>query len=145
MWRTTFAVIAVSVAVWFLIDWLYKSDREMVEEKLERLFDAAREGGDAAVDEILAAFADDYRAEGAFDLKRIKSYLRRFVGESRVETLTPGGYKTLWAGTEILVPLLRLRVDTSEGTTNVLVEVAFIEQDEDDWRIVSVRRARLVR
>ena len=117
----------------------------MVEEKLERLFDAAREGGDAAVDEILAAFADDYRAEGAYTLKRLENYLRRFVGEGRIESLTPGGYKTLWAGTEILVPLLRLRVDTAAGTTNVLLEVAFVEQDEVDWRIISVRRARLAR
>lgn len=139
MWRTALAALALAVGIWFVIDWMFTSDQERVEQKLRHLIERAEQGGEDAVDEILAAFAADYEGEGSFTLERIERELRRHVAPGRVRSIVSGDFKTIWLGGEIHVPILRLTVQTEDAGGTMLLEVRFAEE-EDDWRIVRVSR-----
>ena len=129
--------VVACIVVVFFIDLLTVSDREQVEQDVERLLDLAREGGDEAVDEILAALARDYR--GAVSRKTLEANLRRYVGKGQITSLVTGGYKTIWAGEEIHVPLLRITVKTDGFTQTVLLSVTYARRD-GAWKVVDISR-----
>ena len=131
--------VVACIVVVFFIDLLTVSDREQVEQDVERLLDLAREGGDEAVDEILAALARDYR--GAVSRKTLEKNLRRYVGKGQITSLVTGGYKTIWDGEEIHVPILRITVKTAGFTQTVLLSVTYARRD-GAWKVVDISRWR---
>ena len=139
MWRGIAAGLAACIVVFYIVDLLTTSDREQVEQDVARLLDLAREGGDEAVDEILAALARDY--DGAVSRKALESYLRRYVGKKQITSLVTGNYKTIWAGDEIYVPLLRITARTAGFTQTVLLTVTYARRD-GAWKVVDISRWR---
>ncbi len=131
--------VVACIVVVFFIDLLTVSDREQVEQDVERLLDLAREGGDEAVDEILAALAPDYR--GALPRESIERYLRRYVGKKQITSLVAGNYKTIWAGDEIHVPLLRITAKTAGFTQTLLLTVSYARRD-GVWKVVDISQWR---
>ncbi len=134
----------VAIAIWFAIDALVTTDAERVEDEVERLVGLARQGGEDAAREILAALAEDYRGDGFFARERIADHVRRHVLEERAEEITTGKYVAVPAGDTILVPLLRLDVRTSRFEGTVLLRVTFAERD-GRFRVVNVEQWRLER
>jgi hypothetical protein len=145
VWRTVLLLFAVVLAGTVLINVLVTTDRELVEADVERLIELARRGGDRAVDEILASLADDYRGGPPFTRERIVRGLERYVGESSLELLETGGISTIWAGDEIVIPLLRIHARTHGGYEgNLLLRIHYAERD-GEWRIIEISRWDLER
>lgn len=144
MWRTVLAFFLLAVGAYVLINLLVTTEPERVEAQVERLVELARTGGDDAVDEILLAFADDYRGEDYFSLPRIEGYLRQYVGHRRIRSLETGGYTALWKDDEILVPILALYAKTDSVELRPVLRVTFASRD-GEWKIVNVANMRLER
>jgi hypothetical protein len=66
------------------------------------------------------------------------------VGEKRVRKLSTGDYKALWKGDEIVIPILRMDVETDRGSYSAILRVTFALRD-DAWKVVNVGRWRLER
>lgn len=139
MVRTGLLITAIAVACYVLIHLIVTTDRERVEAEVERLLELARSGGEDAADEILAAFADDYR--GTIPLKRIAAFVRDYVGASRIVKLTTGSYKTFWDGDEIRIPILALYITAKGWEAKTLLTVVCAERD-GEWKIVEFSRLR---
>ncbi len=136
------AALAVAVAAYLLIDALVTSDREEVERTVERLLAAARRGGDGAVDEILEALADDYRGEGPFARDAMERRLRTHLGgTARLTRLGAGGYRAIWKGDGILVPILSIEAAAGGAVQRVVLSVSFAERD-GRWRIRDITRVQ---
>ena len=139
MARTGLLITAIALACYVLIHLLVTTDRERVEAEVERLLELARSGGEEAADEILAAFADDYR--GTIPLKRITAYVRNYVGASKIVKLATGSYKTMWDGDEIRIPILALYITTEGWETKSVLTVVCAERD-GKWKIIEFSRPR---
>ncbi len=144
MWRTALVALLLAIGIWLAIDALVTTDAERVEDEVARLLDLAREGGDHAAGEILAALADDYRGDGFFARARIEEYVRRHVIEERAEEIATGDYAALPIGGEIVVPILSIHVRTKRFEANPILRVAFAERG-GRFRIVNVEQWRLER
>lgn len=140
MWRTILLGLGLAVAAYVAINLIVTTDLERVEEEIGHLVDLANEGGEAAVDGILAALADDYRGTPPFERESVERYLRRYVGDSKSRTITTGNPKPIWKGDEIFVPLLSVRATVDGATRQVILSLTFAERD-GRWRIVDISRA----
>lgn len=137
MWRTALVALLLAIGIWLAVDALHKTDSERVEDEVARLVDVARQGGEDAAREILAALADDYRGSGGFSRERIEGYVRQYVLEGRPEEITTGGYSAVTKGDETLVPLLRIDARTKRYQGSALLRVTFAERD-GRFRVVNV-------
>lgn len=144
MWRTALVALLLAIGIWLAIDAAVKTDAERVEDEVARLVDVARQGGEDAAREILAALADDYRGSGSYSRERIEGYLKLYIAEGRPEEITTGGYKALPKGDGILVPLLRIDVRTKRYQGTAFLRVTFAERD-GRFRIVNVENWGLER
>lgn len=142
MGRTLLVGLAIVIAGYALYNLLVTTDLERVEDEVERVLAHAREGGDEAAEAVLDILADDY--DGEYPRRSIENHVRRFVGEKRVRKLTTGGYKAIWAGDEIVIPILRLDVETDSGPIRAILRVTFAQRD-GAWKVVNVGRWRLER
>lgn len=107
MWRIALVASLLAIGVYFAIDALIVTDAERVEEEVARLVEVARRGGDEAIGEILAAFADDYRGGGYYSRERIEGYVRTYLA-TPPEELTTGKIVALPKGDEVILPLLTI-------------------------------------
>ena len=144
MWRIAVVIVLVAIGIYVAVNAIITTEPERVEAEVERLLEVARRGGDEAVEEILLAFADDYRGEGTFSMTRIESGLRQWVAKGRITKLTTGNYQALWIGEEIIVPILSIQATTRHGAFNPILRVTFAPRD-GEWRIVNVGRVRFER
>jgi len=143
VWRTALIALAIALAGYIALDFIFTDDKERVEAKVEHLLQLARDGGDDAVEEILDALADDY--SGEYPKERIAGHLEYYVGRSQIATLTTGDYQPIVKGEEILIPIFRVDATTkSGGATQAILRVTFALRDEE-WKIVNVGRWRLER
>ena len=142
MWRTLLVGTAIVIAGYVLFNLLVTTDLERVEDNVERALEHAREGGDDAAEAVLNILADDY--DGEVPRRSIESYVRRYVGEKRVRELSTGGYKAIWKGEEIVIPILRIDVRTDHWLGRAILRVTFAERD-GAWKVVNVGRWRLER
>ncbi|MHC4133776.1 MAG: hypothetical protein ACYTDU_21440 [Planctomycetota bacterium] len=142
MWRTLLVGLAIVIAGYALYNLLVTTDLERVEDEVERALAHAREGGDEAAEAVLDILADDY--DGEYPRRSIEIHVRRFVGEKRVRKLTTGDYKAVWKGDEIVIPILRLDVETDRGPLRAILRVTFAPRD-GAWKVVNVGRWRLER
>jgi len=133
------AIVIGGYALWNL---LVTTDLERVEDDVERALAHAREGGDDAAEAVLDILADDY--DGEYPRRSIENHVRRLVGEKRVRKLSTGDYKALWKGDEIVIPILRMDVETDRGSYSAILRVTFALRD-DAWKVVNVGRWRLER
>jgi hypothetical protein len=134
--------MALVIAGYVVVNLLVTTDLERVENEVERAVARAREGGDDAAEAILALLAEDY--DGEYPRRSIERYVRRYVGEKRVRELTTGNYKAVWKGDEIVIPILRLDVQTDDAFGRAILRVTFAERD-GAWKVVNVGRWRLER
>jgi hypothetical protein len=134
--------LAIVIAGYALFNLLVTTDLERVEAEVERALQHAREGGDEAAEAVLEILADDY--DGEYPRRSIETYVRRYVGEKRVRELTTGDYKAIWKGEEIVIPILRLDVETDRGPARAILRVTFAPRD-GTWKVVNVGRWRLER
>jgi len=138
--RNILAILAVVIAAVVLINLLYTSDREYVEEEMLRLFEVARGGGDEAVAEIMEAFAADYRGTGYFSLKSIERRLRgAIVPAGRLKKLTHGSIDAVVKGQEILIPTVSIQAEFGKNPVNAVFAVSWAKR-EGEWKIVDVKR-----
>jgi len=142
VWRTLLAGTAIVIAGYVVFNLLVTTDLERVENDVERALEHARQGGDDAAEAVLSILADDY--DGEYPRRSIESYVRRYVGQKRVREVTTGGYKAIWKGEEIVIPILRLDVKTDHGLARAILRVTFAERD-GEWKVVNVGRWRLER
>jgi hypothetical protein len=142
VWRTLLLGLAIVIAAYVLYNLLVTTDLERVEAEVERALARAREGGDEAAEALLECLADDYAGE--YPRRSIEIYVRRYVGQKRVRELTTGGYKAVWKGEEIVIPILRLDAETDSGSLRVILRVTFARRD-GTWKVVNVGRWRLER
>jgi len=143
--RIALLLSVITLASVVLLNVLITTDRELVEADVGRLVELARQGGDEAVDGILASLADDYRGTHPFSRDRIVRGLERYVGQGRLELLETGGYQSLWVGDEIMIPILRLHARTRDGHEgNLLLRIVYAER-AGEWRIVDISRYELGR
>ena len=134
MLRTGSIVAACLLLAILLGSQLFPSDRDRVEKELKRLVDVVRKGGPDAADEVLDAFADDYR--GTMALDDIRG--RLIAVRNGVPSLRIGKVKSIWDGDEIVIPLLRV---SAKGYGTGLVTITWAERD-GEWKITSFKRAR---
>ncbi len=132
-------VTAIAVSCWVLWHVIVTTDRERVENEVERLVELARKGGQDAADEIMAAFADDYR--GSVDLEWIRRQVQNYVGRKRLRSVEIGSIKTIWKDDEIVIPLLRVTLGFDGLKGMMLLSVTCAERD-GEWKIVHVTRTR---
>jgi len=137
-------MVALAVGAYLLVNWFVTSDRERVEAEVERLVSLARRGGEGAASEILDALAEDYRGSRPFGRDDIAAYLRRYVAQGKIRELSTGGFKTLWDGEEILVPILRIDAAVSGAAYTLILTVRFAERD-GAWKVVDITRWRMGR
>lgn len=142
MWRTLLVGVTIVVGAYVLFNLLVTTDLERVEDEVERALDHARRGGEDAAEAVLSILADDY--DGEYPRSSIERYVRRYVGEKRVRELGTGDYKAVWKGDEIVIPILRLDVETDQGPGRAILRVTFAERD-GAWKVVNVGRWRLER
>jgi hypothetical protein len=139
MWRMIVGGLVLVVALYMLVDALIVTDLERVEEEIARLIEVAERGGPEAVDELLAAFADDYRSGWPYDRAAIERYLRTYVATARSRSVDTGSYTAVPAGEEIVVPLLRIDAVFDDARVTTIVRLTFGERD-GKWKIVAVNR-----
>jgi len=140
--RTLLAALTVAVAAYLFIDAIVTSDREEVESLVGRLVDAARRGGDEAVDQILAALADDYRGEGPFARDAMERRLRTHLGgNARLSELSTGDYRAIWKGDEMFVPILSIEATAQGSVQRVVLSLWFAERD-GEWKIADITRVQ---
>jgi len=144
VWRTVLVALLSAIAVWLAIDALIVTDAERVEAEVERLVDLARQGGEEAAQEILAALADDYRGTGFYSRANIESRVRRHLVEERPEELSTGKIVAVPKGEEVVVPLLTIHVRTRREEVSRPFRVTFAERD-GRFRIVNVENWGLER
>jgi hypothetical protein len=138
--RNVLAILAVIIAAVVLINLLYTSDRERVEDEMLRLFEVARSGGDDAVLEILDAFASDYRGSGYFSLSSIERHLRKtIVPAGKLKKLTHGSIDAIVKGSEIVIPTVSIKADYGGYPVNGVFAITWAKR-AGDWKIVDVRR-----
>jgi hypothetical protein len=122
---------------------IHVSDLERVEEEMERLFEAARRGGEEAADEIDAAFAGDYRGSGVFELDRVRRRIRSaLVPAGTVTDLKHGDFQPVKKNDEIVVPIVRVQGDVRGRSVGFVVSVTWAKRD-GAWRIVDISRWRM--
>lgn len=139
MWRIVVVAVLAAIGIWLGIDALITTDAERVEAEVARLVELAREGGDDAAKEILAALADDYRGDGPFARERIEAYVRTCLVEARPEEIWTGDFITVPKGDEIVIPLLRIHVRTKALEGDTLLKVTFAERN-GRFRVVNAER-----
>jgi len=137
--RAFLIFLVVVVGVWVLVNSLFTSDLERVEQNIERLVMRALEGGEDAAAEIMDAFAEDYRGTGMFELDRIERRLQRWVVPGKVNSLQTGDFKAVWAGSEIKVPIVALYADLDGWDVRMIISVTCARRG-DTWKIVNVTR-----
>lgn len=139
MWRIALVAGLVAIALWFAIGALITTDAERVEAEVERLVEVARQGGEAAASELLAAFADDYRGSGFYARENVGRYLQRFLVEDRPEEISIGSFLVVPKGEEFMIPLMRVdaRSRRDQGTT--FVRLTFAKRD-GRFKIVSAEQ-----
>ena len=142
MGRTLLVGLAIVIGGYALWNLLVTTDLERVEDDVERALAHAREGGDEAAEAVLDILADDY--DGEYPRRSIENHVRRIVGEKRVRKLSTGDYKALWKGDEIVIPILRIDLETDRGSHSAILRVTFALRD-DAWKVVNVGRWRLER
>ena len=126
----------------------FTSDLDRVESEMERLIELALKGGDEAADEILDAFAEDYRGTGWFSRKSIEGRLRSvLVPPERLSALTHGDLAPIAIGSEIKIPIVSLRATIGGTEQRVLLAITFAQREghngEIQWKIVEVTRWRM--
>lgn len=140
MVRNVLAILAVVIAAVVLINLLYTSDRERVEDEMLRLFEVARRGGDDAALEIMDAFAEDYRGTGYFSRTGIERRLRQaIVPVGRLKKLTHGSIDPVVKGQEIIVPTVSVQADYGGNMVSAVFAVTWAKRD-GGWKIVDVQR-----
>ena len=145
MVRTLLGFLGIAALALLAINLLFADDLDRVEEEMERLVEVAEEGGEAAVEEILDAFADDYRGSGFFSRESIERRLRvLLVPPERVSDLRHGDFAPVAKGEEILIPIVSLRGSVEGEERQVLLAVTFGYRD-DRWKIVDVTRLQFGR
>ena len=139
MGRPVLIFLVVLVGVWALWNALITTDLDRVEQDVKRVVALALEGGEASADEILAAFADDYRGTGMFALDDIERRLKRWVVPGKVRSLQTGDFKVLSTGSEIEVPLLAIYADLDGWDVKMLIRLTYAQR-RGDWKIVNISR-----
>lgn len=142
MWRTLLVGSAIVIAGYALYNLLVTTDLERVEAEVERGVRLAEKGGEEAAETILEMLADDY--DGEWPRRSIEHHVRRLVGGQRIRKVETGDYKAVWKGEEIVIPILRLDVETDSGPIRAILRVTFAPRD-DTWKVVNVGRWRLER
>ena len=142
MVRNVLAILAIVIAAVVIINLLYTSDREHVEDEMLRLFEVARRGGDDAVVEIMDAFAPDYRGSGYFSLNSIERRIRQtIVPAGRLKKLTHGSIDAIVKGQEIVIPTVSIQANFGNSPVNGVFAVTWAKR-EGEWKIVDVQRWR---
>jgi len=142
VWRASLIATVLALVAWLLVNLLVTTDLDRVENELVRLVEVARKGGPDAAADILAAFAEDYRGDGAYARDNVERALQRYVATSRVERLDVNNFKTVWAGEEIVVPLLLVTGAAAGFDVRLAVAVTWGERD-GSWKIVDITRFQL--
>ncbi|MEM8883446.1 MAG: hypothetical protein AAGD14_05225 [Planctomycetota bacterium] len=133
--------IVLAAVIGFQI--VYTDDREAVEERLETLFEIAREGGEDAFDEIMASIADDYRGSGSFGRKYVERRLKAALVPAGTTTeIKHGGFSPVVKNDEILVPIVSVQAKIRGNAVRYAFAVTFAQRD-GEWKIVNVTRMRL--
>ncbi len=140
--RTGITVLLACAGAYLLIDWLFlASDKDRVREEVARLAALAEEGGEEAAAEIGAALAGPYMGSPPFDRAGIERVLKTFVERGRVRSLRLGDFTILAAGGEMVIPLLRVDVDTGSRSATLLLRLTFVPEG-DAWRLLRIGRWR---
>jgi hypothetical protein len=140
--RNALLGIGFIVAAVVAINLLYTSDRERVEEETLRLFELAREGGEDAANEILDAFADDYRGQGLFSKRSIERRLRlALVPAGTATDIKHGGFDTLVKDDEIVIPLIHVQATVGGGPARVFLIITWGSRG-GRWKIVDISQWR---
>ncbi len=143
MLRTGLAITGIVIVAIVAINLIFTSDRERVEEEMERLIEVAERGGEEAVAEILDALADDYRGSGWFARESLERRLRQvLVPAARLSELRHGNFEPVIRGEEILIPIVSLRGTIRGSDQQVILSIWFGFRD-DRWKIVDVTRWRM--
>jgi hypothetical protein len=140
VWRIALVGSLLAIGLWFAIDALITTDLERVEAEVERLLEVARKGGPEAADEILAAFAEDYRGSGFYARENVERHARRFLAAGRPEEISIGWPKAVPKGEEIQVPILRVDVRTKRDQGTTFVRLTFARRD-GRFKIVNAEQA----
>jgi len=139
--RTLLIVSALALASFLLIQAIVTTDRERVEAEIERLADLARKGGPEAAAGIRAAFADDYRGSDSLSLREIERQLERWVAPAKLRKVTLGSPSpTADESGGIIVPLLRVTVETDGGVLGTLLLTVTWGERDGAWKIVDITR-----
>ena len=135
--------VGIAVAAFVAYQFLHVTELDVVEEEMERLFDVARNGGEDAVDEILDAFADDYRGAGPFRIDSIRRNLRyALVPAGSATGLKRGDFQPVARSGEILVPIVSVSGEVKGNPVRVVVSVLWGRR-EGRWKIVDITRWRM--
>lgn len=140
--RNLLLAIGMAVTAFVAFQFIHTSELERVEEEMERLFDLAAEGGEDAADEILDAFAEDYRGTGPFKLTSVQRTIRSaLVPAGTAKDLKRGGFQPVKKGEEILVPIVRVSGEVRGNSLSFIVSVMWARR-EGEWKIVQITRWR---
>ena len=119
---------------------LFTSDRDLVESKMEELFDIARLGGEDAVERILDEFAEDYRGSGTFSRARVERQLRwALIPDGKSTEIKHGDFDPIVVGTEIEIPIVSVSAEVDGTPVRVILRVVWGPEDQD-WKIVDITR-----
>lgn len=138
MWRTSLLVVAIALGLYVIVNLLVTTELERVEAEMERLLELARKGGEEAAAEILDVLAEDY--DGEVPRRRLENYLKVYVVDRKVEKLSTGSYKTIWKGSDILIPLLAIYATVDGYEARFVLTVTWSER-ADGWKVTRISRA----
>jgi len=141
MLRLGLAGLALVVVVFTIVQWLFVSDTDKVEEELKRLIELAEQGGPEAAAEILAVLADDYQGSHPYTRANIEKIVEATVARGGIESITVGDFKVVAKGDGIVVPIFRVTA-VPHGT--VILTLFFGERD-GTWKLTNVTRWKMVK
>jgi len=143
--RNVAIAIGIALAGVVAVQWIHVSDRERVEEEMERLFELAQEGGEDAVRGILGAFAEDYRGSGPFGMASIERNLRyALVPPGTAKNVRHGDFEPLAEDGGILVPIVSVQGEVKGAPVRFVVSVRW-ERRAGEWKIVDITRWKMGR
>jgi hypothetical protein len=141
--RNAALAVGFVIVMFVAFQLIHTSDLEHVEAEMEHLFEVAQEGGERAVEEILAAFADDYRGTGPFRMASIRRNLRyALVPAGTASNLKHGDFSPVAKGEEILVPIVSVGGEVKGNPVRLVVSVMWAPRD-GKWKIVDITRWRM--
>jgi hypothetical protein len=139
--RIAIAGLALAVVGYMLVQWLFVSETEKVENELHRLVGLAEQGGPDAAAEILALLADDYEGSHPYTRANIERMVEAIVTPGTIESIQVGDFKVIAKGDGIVVPIFRVTA-VPHGT--VIVTLFFGDRG-GEWKLTNVTRWKMAR